>query len=459
MKPTPLSQIAEIIGATVHGPSSDSPISQVQTYSRDIRPGELFVGLPGEKFDGGSFAEKALADGAAAVVVAPNWLPENPSHTYLVVPDPVEALQKLARWYRRQFDIPVVAITGSVGKTTITALTYAAFQDIFPSVVKTYKNYNGQLGMPISIFQMEEQTRAAVFEAGISEPGNMDRLGWMLEPTAAVVANAGPCHLETLGSVDNVAHEKLKLLEYLRSGGTAVLNAEDPRLLKAANERSGRVITYGYTAEATIYPTTPIEESEDGIRFRTNVTLGHTVFVPALGRFNALNAMAALGLVMAVGKDPAQAVPALAAFQPEKMRQQRFELGQGVTVLMDAYNASPPSMVEAVRVLAGFGVGRRTVALLGDMFELGAEADAYHEQVAQSVAESGVEAVYFAGARREAFRSGLRGFPGESVTFDTTEDLAAAVGHLIQPGDFVLLKASRGMRFEVVLQALHEAFG
>lgn len=449
-----LQTIAEVIGAQVIGDLPTEPVTSVETDSRQAAPGKLFWGIKGERFDGSDFASRALEAGASGVVVSADKVAGAGTGALLIVPDTLRALQDLAAWYRRELACPVAAITGSVGKTTITALAFAALQGCREHVAKTYKNYNGQLGLPLSILRIDERAEVAALECGISRPGEMAILTGIAQPTVACVANVGEAHLEHMGALEVTAREKLTLLDGLAADGVAVLNHDDPRVLAGREQFDGQIITYGLTEKADIHPVTNISHEHDGVRFRCNLAPKQTIWLPVNGTFHASNGLAAVAIVHALGMEVSAAIESMQHTQFESMRMEQHRFSSGITALMDAYNASPVSMRRAVEALVEIGGGRRTVAILGDMFELGPEAERLHEETGAAIAGTGVNAVFYAGEHGEAFRRGLSGFGGEDASFPTTEALATALPHLLEEGDMLLLKASRGMRFEAVLDAL-----
>ena len=396
--------------------------------SRDVGPGDLFVGLPGARVDGGRFASSALADGAWGVLVAPQHaaaaaVVAPADAVVLAAEDPLAALQRLATAWRRALGADVVAITGSTGKTS-TKDVLAAMLRPHRHTAATRENLNTEIGVPLSILEAPPGTEVLVLELAMRGAGQIAELTAIAEPDVAVITNIGPVHIELLGSIEAIAAAKAELLAGLRPGATAVLPAAEP-LLEPFLRDDVHTVRFGPGGDVT--------ESD-----LAGLELG---FASAHMR---LNATAALAAARAVGVEPAGRIEvALSA-----MRGQQRVLADDVTVVEDCYNANPMSMRAALDDLQRSAPGRR-VAVLGDMLELGEQAAAHHVAIGEHARRAGVELLVTVGPHAAAMA-------GDHAVADAA-GAAALVPGLLAPGDTVLVKASRGVGLEAVVAALVDA--
>jgi UDP-N-acetylmuramoyl-tripeptide--D-alanyl-D-alanine ligase len=397
--------------------------------SRAIAAGDLFVGLPGENVDGGRFAPQALAGGAWGVLVAP----EHAEAAQCAMPgaliaadDPLLALQRLATAWRRELDCQVVGITGSVGKTS-TKDILAAMLAQGRQTVANRENLNTDIGLPLTVLEAPPGTEALVLEMGMRGPGQIAELTAIAEPDVGVITAVAPVHLELMGSIEAIAAAKAELVAGLRPGGTAVLPAGEA-LLEHHRRDDVTTVTFG--------PGGDVEELPAGLE------------LPFDSAHMRRNALAALAAARAVGVEPTGALQvALSSF-----RGQRMHLPGDIVVVNDCYNANPMSMRAALDDLAASASGRR-VAVLGDMLELGPEEARFHGEVGAHARAAGVDLLVAVGPRAAHFADGY----GDVVALPDAQAAAEAVPGLLQPGDTVLLKASRGVGLEVVAQALEAA--
>jgi UDP-N-acetylmuramoyl-tripeptide--D-alanyl-D-alanine ligase len=425
-------QVARAAGARLvcapAGPPDDRPGPwRVTIDSRDIRAGDLFVGLPGARVDGGRFAGQALADGAWGTLVATDHARVDHAGVVIASDDPLAALQSLARSWRRWLGAQVIGITGSTGKTSTKDLLAAMLaQD--RHVVASAQNLNTEIGLPLTILGAPERTQALVLEMAMRGAGQIAELAAIAEPDVGVIVNVGPVHLELLGSIEAVAAAKAELIAGLRPGATAVLPAGEP-LLDAHLRDDVDVVTFGAGGDVSELP----DDLE--LPFRS----AHMVS----------NALAALAAARAVGARPS----GLLEVELSAMRGQRIELPGPVLVIDDCYNANPMSMRAALDDLAVSASGRK-VAVLGDMLELGPEEGRYHEEIGAYAREAGVDVLVTVGPRAERMRDA---FGGETHRAADAAEAAALARELLRPGDTVVVKASRGVGLEVVAQSLQAA--
>jgi UDP-N-acetylmuramoyl-tripeptide--D-alanyl-D-alanine ligase len=401
--------------------------------SRAAGPGDLFVGLVGENVDGGRFAAQALAGGAWGVLVAPEHADAG-GGAVIAADDPLAALQRLATAWRRALGCPVVGITGSVGKTS-TKDILAAMLAQQRRTVANRENLNTEIGLPLTVLEAPEGTEALVVEMGMRGPGQIAELTAIAEPDVGVITAVAPVHLELMGSIEAIAAAKAELVAGLRPGGTAIVPAGET-LLDAHRRDDVTTITFGPGGDVDALP--------DGLRLVVTGAGGR-------GRISAhmrRNALAALAAARALGVEPDGLLDvALSSF-----RGQRIELPGDIVVVNDCYNANPMSMRAALDDLAASASGRR-VAVLGDMLELGPDEARFHAEIGAHARETGVDVLVAVGPRAAHLADGY----GEVVALPDAQAAAAAVPGLLQPGDTVLLKGSRGVGLEVVARALEGA--
>ncbi|HSN92172.1 MAG TPA: UDP-N-acetylmuramoyl-tripeptide--D-alanyl-D-alanine ligase, partial [Anaeromyxobacteraceae bacterium] len=368
-------------------------VAGVSTDTRTLAAGCLFVALRGERFDAHQFLPEAAARGASAAVVAEGLAGPGPAPLpAIAVKDTLAALGALARLHRRRFAVPVVAVTGSNGKTTTREMIAAILATRGP-VLKSEGNLNNEVGVPLTLFRLEESHRAAVIEMGMSHPGEIARLAAVAEPQVGVVTNAAPSHLEGLGSVEGVADAKAELYRGLPPGGVAVANADDARMLRRAQESGRRLVTFavGRGRRGDVAVLEILEQTPEGLRFLLGVGNREIeVRLPLVGAHNAANAAAAACAAISLGCTDREIVAGLAAARPPGRRLRLERLPSGVLLVDDCYNANPLSMSAALRTLSELGGGSRRVAVLGDMLELGTFEGEAHRGLGAEAARSGV---------------------------------------------------------------------
>ncbi|HUR85817.1 MAG TPA: UDP-N-acetylmuramoyl-tripeptide--D-alanyl-D-alanine ligase [Solirubrobacteraceae bacterium] len=425
-------QVAAAAGARLADPppavlSNPPGPLRVTIDSRDVRPGDLFVGLPGTRVDGGRFASAALDAGAWGALAAPQHLPDTPPGVRIATEDPLAALQALARSWRRALGAAVVGITGSTGKTSTKDLLAAMLaQD--RRVVATTQNLNTEIGLPLTILGAPAGTEALVLEMAMRGTGQIAELAAIAEPDIGVIVNIGPVHLELLGSLEAIAAAKAELLADLRPGAVAVLPAGEP-LLDAHLRDDLRVVTFG--------PGGDVSDLGD-------------LQLPFASAHMRSNALAALAAARALGTQPHGPLEVTLS----AMRGQRIELPGPVVVIDDCYNANPMSMRAALDDLAATAPGRR-VAVLGDMLELGPDERRFHAEIGAYAIECGVDLLVTVGPLAATIGEEFGG--GELHGVGDAAAAAELVRELLRPGDTVLVKGSRGVGLEVVARGLQAA--
>ena len=418
---------AELVdaGPTVRPPGP----TRVVIDSRSASAGDLFAGLRGERHDGGRFAADALAAGAWGVLVGEEHREVRGPGAVLVAPDPLAALQRLASAWRHELGCPVIAITGSTGKTSTKDILRGMLAPQ-RSVVATDENRNNELGLPLTILGAPEDTDVLVLEMGMRGAGQIAELAAIAQADVGVIVSVGPVHLELLGSVEAIAAAKAELCAALPAHGVAVVPAGE-RLLEPHLDIAARVVTFGPGGDVAALP--------DGLD------------LPLSSAHMRTNALAALAAARAIGVEPTGRVEVSLS----RLRGERIDVGRDIVVIDDCYNANPMSMQAALDDLAETAHGRR-VAVLGNMLELGPDERRFHAELGAQARAAGVELLVTVGSRA-AHAGASYGGPVQAVA--TAADAAALLPRLVEPGDTVLVKASRGVGLEVVAQALIEARG
>ena len=447
MKPIPANQL--LAGLALAGPE---PIPAVVTDSRRVVPGCVFVCFPGEHVDGHAYAAAAYKAGAA-YIVANRPVDGVPAERTVVVPSSHHAMVRMAANYRMLFSPRMIGVTGSVGKTTTKEFCYAVLS-AFGNTLKTEGNQNNEIGLPNTLFRLEDATEYAVVEMGMSALGEIDRLARAARPSAGIITRIGVSHLENLGSRENILKAKLELCHGLPDGAPLILNADDD-LLPAA-KLPGRLhpVWFGIDSDADVRAA-DIAPAEGGTRFtlRDREYGEYPVFIPTVGRHTVSDALAAYTAATRLGLDPARAAAALANYQTTGMRQ-RIVQKDGVTIVEDCYNASPDSMKAALEVLRELPA-QRHIALLGDMLELGGVSEQAHRQVGEWAAEAGVDLLIAYGPQSKAMARAAAAKGVTTLHCITADDVVGYVRQNVHAGDALLAKASHAMRLEDILARIY----
>jgi len=396
-----IAEIQAVTGGKVTGRPLPSKIIGISTDTRTLKPGELFIPLKGPRFDGQKFIKAALKSGAAV----------------LKVKDGLKALQRLAAYHRNKFDVPIIGVTGSSGKTTTKDMLASILAQEM-KVLKNKENLNNEIGVPLTLLKLNKSHQAAVLEMAMQGLGEIDELAKIARPNLAIITNVGEAHLLHLKSQKNIARAKAEVLKFCKY---AVLPADDKffKFLKRQAPKSCQIIPFG------------IIQMGHNLKYLKNL--------PLPGRHNVYNALAAIKVAKLLKLKPASIARGLKKFKPSSQRMEFIRLKDNLTIINDTYNANPSSMKAALQVLASQPAERR-IAVLGDMLELGGRSKFYHEQVLNFAYKLGIDLIFTKGKE-----------------FSKVSHLPSPISHLqktIKPGDVVLVKGSRGMRMEEVVDAL-----
>jgi UDP-N-acetylmuramoyl-tripeptide--D-alanyl-D-alanine ligase len=419
--------------------------SGIQTDSRIIKPGEIFVAFRGENFDGHKFVPMAIAKGALAAIV--DFAYENSDLPLLQVKDTLEAYQQIALWWRKQFDIPVVGVTGSVGKTT-TKEIIAAVLGTQGKVHKTYANFNNEIGVPKTLLEIGGEHDFAVIEMAMRGRGQIAELTQIAHPTIGVITNVGTAHIELLGSEEAIAQAKCELLAEMPKGSVAIINHDNSLLMEtAAKVWQGKVVTYGFSGgdiQGYLVDNNALEVA--GMKF----------YLPMPGRHIAMNFMAALAVAKVVGIDWSNLQSGVVVDMPGG-RSQQFALPNDMVILDETYNAAPEAMLAALQLLADTP-GKRKIAVLGAMKELGERSQELHQRVGQTVRNLNLDGllVLVDCQDAETIAQSAEGVPTEC--FSSHADLVAGLKKFVKEGDRLLFKAAHSVGLDKVVTQFRAEF-
>jgi UDP-N-acetylmuramoyl-tripeptide--D-alanyl-D-alanine ligase len=482
-------EASQLMGAGVSGLTDrggelfDKEITDFSIDSRSVKPGELFFALSQEDYvragfngafaDGHQFIEAAFERGALAAVaradrVAGDEKLETLKDRLLLVDDAIAALQTLAHRVYEAWGKPVVGITGSAGKTTAKELTAHLLNANGQRVLKSERNYNNGLGLPLSVLRLVSEGRSpaefdvAVLEMGMSSPTHeIQRLCKITPPDIGVELMIAPVHLEYLGSIENIAAAKAELIEGLKAGGIAVLNADDEWVIRMRDKHKGRTITFGIDRQADV-TATEIDTGQLGlIRFRLRTPLGEApATLPMSGRHNLMNALAAAAVATCFELTPLQIATALDTAKPPRMRGEVLRFAAGFTVIDDSYNSNPRSLLNMVLTLTEAGVNAtRRIVIAGEMLELGPDEAALHREAGREIGGAGVNVVWgVRGLGAEIVAGAQEAGVTETRFFENSDEAASALVAEVREGDLVLVKGSRGVATDKIVGAIRERF-
>ena len=448
-----LKEITEITGGEYFGPAEmlNKKTAGITIDSRNVQPGNLFVPIVGERFDGHSFIASAAEKGAVASLSQNDGEWNCP---IVKVSSTEAAFRALAGAYRRRFDIPVIGVTGTVGKTTTKELIASVLGERFDTL-KNQGNLNNQTGVPLTLFRLEEKHGAAVVEMGTNHFGEIKSLADIVRPTIGVITNIGESHIEYLGSRDGILREKADVFSNIGENGRAIVNGDDDKLCTLRG-KINNLITYGFGMDNHIRALDVVDMGLEGSEF--TAVYGDKSLrlkVPAPGRHMIMNAMCAMAVGLTLGMDEDEIVRGVGGYVPAAGRMDIIK-GKSITVLSDAYNASPTSMKGSVDIACR--AEGRSVLILGDMLELGENASMYHYQVGCHAAEAGADLLLSVGELSREINRGAKDSGVETMHFAALDELISKLPEIIQPGDTVLVKASHCMGLEKASEYLKNNF-
>ena len=427
-------------------------IKEISTDSRKVQSGELFIALKGERFDGHAFIGEVTARNVAAVLVSEDVRIQK-DVSIIKVDDTLIALGAVSRFYRRKFAIPVVAITGSNGKTTTKDMLAAVLGAEWP-IIKTEANFNNEIGLPLTLLKITGQTKAAVVEMGMRGLGQIHTLAEIAEPNIGVITNVGLTHLELLGSQANIAKAKSELIAALPAGGLAILNGDDEYVRPMSLVTNAKAIYYGIEGDDLDYRAVEIEHCSGGSTFKViSPKESFRLTLPVPGVHNILNALAAIAVAKELGLDDEAIQKGLANLQVSDKRLNIIKKN-GYLIIDDTYNASPTSMKASLDVLSKTE-GCRKIAVLSDMLELGPSAGEIHRGIGEYAGKAGIDRLFACGELAQEYIAGMNSImKDKGEYFSSKQALIFRIKSYIRPGDVILIKGSRGMKMEEVVAAL-----
>jgi UDP-N-acetylmuramoyl-tripeptide--D-alanyl-D-alanine ligase len=454
-----LDYICEAVGGRIISGKPGGAVSGVCTDSRKMGKGNIFIALIGEVYDAHDFVDQAFENGAVAAIVSE---PEKAYHpdedqVLILVEDTLRALQDLAASYRNSIAIPVIAVTGSVGKTTTKDIIASCLRSRF-KVLKTEGNFNNDIGLPLSLLQLEREHDVAVVELGMSSPGEIARLASISNPAYAIITNVEPVHLENMLTLENIARAKCEVLPVLGEKGVALINGDDELLLKTARDFTGRLLTFGYNAICDLrILETSLNTGSLKLKLKILDQYEGDFYFPVPAAKLAGNIAASAGLAYLMGLTPQEIQDGLSAYQPSGNRLKMIYRDKGGLFINDTYNANPVSMAAAIETARALANSRRLIAVLGDMFELGSYEEEGHFSVGRAVARNEVDILVTIGKRAVLIAKGAReaGMDAKRIySFPSRDDSLAFLKETLQEEDTVLFKASRGMNLELLVDKL-----
>lgn len=442
-----VSEIAKVCGGEFN---IDTEITSVAIDTRKIEKGCLFICIKGDRFDAHRFIDEAFEKGAAAVMISEDVKIDKP---YIKVDDTAKQMLSLAGYYRSKFDIPIVALTGSVGKTTTKEFTHLVVNSKYKAI-KTLGNLNNEIGLPQMLFMLDSSTEAAVIEMGMNHFGEIHRLSTATQPTVGIITNIGVSHIENLGSREGILEAKLEILDGLKKGAPLLLNGDND-LLSTVKNNDYKIYFYAVDNDAD-FKAVDIKENPNTTSFTVQYFgKEQKITIPAIGKHNVYNALAAFAVGILLDIDAETAADALKTYEPSGMRQKVVEIN-GITSIEDCYNASPDSMKAGITTLAGIQACKK-IAVLSDMLELGEYSEQAHYDVGTMAAENKIDYLLCVGSDAKYIVDGARdnGLLN-AYLFDSKQSLTDKLFEIAEKGDAVLFKASRGMKLEEVISEIYK---
>jgi UDP-N-acetylmuramoyl-tripeptide--D-alanyl-D-alanine ligase len=449
----PLWRIAEFVGSK--GECDQEAVAMGYSIdSRTLNPGDLFIAIAGERFDGHNYVQAALEKGAVGAIVEAGKHVAGDPLRLLQVEDSLKALQLLGAAARRLWGKPLLAVTGSAGKTTTKEILAHILSTRF-RVMKSSGNLNNHIGLPLQLLKLEAEHDLGVVEMGMNHAGEIRALGELAHHDLAVVTAVAPVHLEFFGSLAEIARAKYEIIETLHPGGVAVLNADDDYVCQFGRDFKGKVVRFGIKRSADVSAQKIKLNGAEGSTFELVVgSVGEPVTFPLVGEHNIYNALAAAAAAMERGISPSQAAAALSSVVPPDKRGQVLNL-HGATIINDSYNSNPRALQAMIDTLASMKADRR-ILVVGEMLELGPTAEALHRECGKHAAEKKIDMVIGVRGMARAVAEAACGSGTQAQFVETPEQAGEWLARNLRPGDAVLLKASRGVKLERALDLLQD---
>ncbi|MDI6704456.1 MAG: UDP-N-acetylmuramoyl-tripeptide--D-alanyl-D-alanine ligase [bacterium] len=453
MEQLSINEIVNSCNGTLISGSIDQRIEGISIDSRTIKPGDLFIALKGENFDGHDFIKSSFRKGGVGAIVSKSGDYEKTDKVIIKVEDTLTCLQRIAEYYRKRFTLKVIGITGSSGKTTTKEMIATLLSKRY-SVLKSHKNYNNEIGVPLTLLGLEKAHQIAVIEMGMNAIGEIEDLSKISHPDIGLITNIGDAHIGFLSTREKIANEKFCLIKNLPRDGIAILNADDPLIIKMKDGMDLKdIITFGIEKKAKTFASN-IEMDKYGTKFLLDGR--YWVRMKTFGIHNIYNAIAATSCAKAFGIDYSEIVEGLEHFKPLSMRGEIIEI-QNLRIIDDAYNANPQSMKKAIDTICNFKDGK-LILILGDMLELGEKEKVAHLEIGKYVASSKVDILVTVGNLSKSIAEGasIAGFPKKDIyTFLSNEDIAEFLLSIQEPCT-VLIKGSRKMKLEEIITKIKE---
>lgn len=459
MEPLSIADIAQATGGVVLEGDVKTVVKSVSIDTRTLEPGAIYIALKGKRRDGHQFLPEAVVKGAVGVMVDKRIADSGGQTAVVGVKDTKEALLSLATWYRKRFNPKVVGITGSNGKTTTKEMLATILQSRF-RVVSAQASFNNDIGVPLTALRIDRFTEVALFEIEMNELGGTFHLAQLCQPEVGVVTNVADTHLEFMKSRQGVAEEKRELIEALPDGGVAVVNLDDRLVMEmVAGVRKGlKVVTFGFQPAAEVYATTVVPKGYEGSEFLLNGK--ETVFLPVIGRHNIGNFLAACAVARVLGVEFDEIIKSIGSFSLPPHRLAVRQLSQ-VVLIDDCFNANPQSMAVALEVLSLGAPKEKRVAILGDMLELGASSEKFHQEIGERAAGCVDRLVVIGEGCRAMVAGALKGgLPVSRIwRYKATAEVGEELFDIVQEGDTILVKGSRAMFLERICEMFVRRYG
>ena len=458
----PAGEIARAVGSSIDPPCRQTTPSGYSIDSRTLQVGDCFIAIRGTRFDGHQFIPEAVRKGASLLILSRKEAVRTAEGTpCILVEDTLQALQQLAGWARRRWGKPLIGITGSVGKTTAKEIAGHLLAGRF-KVFRNHRNFNNHYGLPLSLLQLESEHQVAVMELGMSAAGEIARLSCIARPDLGVVTNVRPVHLEFFSSLGGIARAKRELIEHLPARGVAVLNNDDVRVRKFNRHFSGEVVTFGIDRPASFRVDRFRSRGLSGCEFRVRHRgRSHPLTSPLLGAHNVSNCLPGIALAHRMGMSFRAIAERLLSLEPAQGRGQPLFFEQGICVVDDSYNSNPAALMTMMRLLKGVPGYRRKILVAGEMLELGSEAPRFHQACGKAAAGWGFDLILGVQGLADRVVTSARAFgcdPDRSIFFDDAAEAGQWLVPRIRSGDLILVKGSRGVRTEQVIERLKEDF-